>query len=330
MPPSPTPPSPMPTRRTRLTPGSLARLVPGSLARLAPGSLARVAPGSLARLAPVPLSTDAEGTPVVDVRGPRFGAAVTTAVLVTAVVVQGSVGLALLTWQWVAFALSAIAGLAWSPYGRVFRALKRRGHLGPPPAIEPAAGPRFAQACGLVVTTLALVLHLLGAATAGWIAAGVVLALSTLLATTGRCVGCEVLVVAERLRVRAGGRGTPRRRSAADAEVSPEHLAAVGLDLDGTDMGVLLFSGGSCAACVRVKALLDELSPEIDASGRRLRWVGVDVASHLDLAQTLRVLRVPTLVVLDPNGRVVARTSGGARLEALRAMLDDAVGDQVA
>ncbi|MTV24489.1 DUF4395 domain-containing protein [Nitriliruptoraceae bacterium ZYF776] len=135
---------------------------------------------------------------LIDVRGPRFGAAITTLVLAVALVVQGPVGTALVAWQWVAFAVSTFAGLAWSPYGNLFRAVKRRFDLGPPPETEAEGPPRFAQACGLVVTTVALVLFATGAATAGWVAVGVVLALSTLLAATGLCIGCELYLLGQR------------------------------------------------------------------------------------------------------------------------------------
>ncbi|MFP4636458.1 MAG: DUF4395 family protein, partial [Nitriliruptoraceae bacterium] len=70
--------------------------------------------------------TGGHGEGEVDVRGPRFGAAVTTAVLALALVVQGPIGVGLVIWQWLVFALSAGAGLAWSPYGRLFRWLRRR------------------------------------------------------------------------------------------------------------------------------------------------------------------------------------------------------------
>jgi hypothetical protein len=146
-----------------------------------------------------------DGTLLIDVRGPRFGAAITTFVLALALVVQGPVGIALVAIQWLVFATATVFGLAWSPYGNLFRAIKRRFDLGPPPATEPEGPPRFAQACGLSVATLALVLFALGAATAGWIAVGVVLALSTLLAVTGICVGCELYLVGQRL---TGGRAT--------------------------------------------------------------------------------------------------------------------------
>jgi hypothetical protein len=145
------------------------------------------------------LATDEQGRLLVDVRGPRVGAAITSAVLAVALVVQGPVGLGLVAWQWLAFAISTVAGLAWSPYGNLFRWAKRRFDLGPPPATEPEGPPRFAQACGLAVLTVALGLHVAGLATAGWVAVGVVLALSVLLATTGLCLGCEVYVLGQRV-----------------------------------------------------------------------------------------------------------------------------------
>lgn len=151
-------------------------------------------------MAPRPgLAYDADGGLLIDVRGPRFGAAVTTVVLALALVVQGPFGTGLVAFQWLVFGVSTIFGLAWSPYGNVFRALKRRFDLGAPPATEPEGPPRFAQACGFAVTTVALVLFAAGATTAAWVAVGIVLALSTLLATTGFCVGCELYLVGQRI-----------------------------------------------------------------------------------------------------------------------------------
>ena len=136
---------------------------------------------------------------MIDVRGPRFGAAITSTVLATALLVQGSVGTALVVWQWTMFAIAAVFGLRHSVYGNLFRFLKRRFDLGPPPATEPEAGPRFAQACGLAVLTVALVAAALGASTVAWLAVGVVLALSLLLATTDICIGCLLYGVIVRM-----------------------------------------------------------------------------------------------------------------------------------
>lgn len=153
------------------------------------------------------LATDADGRLIIDVRGPRFGAAITSVVLGTALIVQGPIGVGLVAWQWVAFVIATFAGLARSPYGNLFRLIKRRFDLGPPPATEPEGPPRFAQLCGFVVASVGLALFAVGAITAGWVAVGVVLALSLLLALTGICVGCELYLVGQRLRSRSGRSG---------------------------------------------------------------------------------------------------------------------------
>jgi hypothetical protein len=133
----------------------------------------------------------------IDVRGPRFSAALTFLVLVAAYLTRSS---ALLGLQVAVFAVAALAGLRWSPYGNLFRLLKRRLDLGPPPATEPAAGPRFSQVMGLLFTGAGLAAVLLGAAGLGWALVLVVVALSGLLAATGLCVGCEVYGLARRVR----------------------------------------------------------------------------------------------------------------------------------
>ena len=142
---------------------------------------------------------DAAGRLIIDVRGPRFGAAITSVVLATALVVQGTVGTALVVWQWAMFATAAVLGLRFSVYGNLFRLIKRRLDLGPPPATEPEAGPRFAQACGLAVLTVALVALATGATTVAWVAVGTVLALSLLLASTNVCIGCLLYGVIARM-----------------------------------------------------------------------------------------------------------------------------------
>ena len=136
----------------------------------------------------------------IDVRGPRFSAAITFVVLSAAFLLR-NVGV--LAFQVVVFAVAAIAGLRWSPYGNVFRFLKRRLDWGAPPATEPEAGPRFSQLMGLLFSGGGLVAILLGATGLGWGLVLVVVALSALLAATGLCVGCEVYALGARLRRRA-------------------------------------------------------------------------------------------------------------------------------
>lgn len=132
----------------------------------------------------------------IDVRGPRFSAALTFLVLATAFALSSP---ALLAVQVAVFAVAALAGLRWSPYGQLFRVLKRRLDWGPPPATEPEAGPRFSQLMGLIFTGAGLAAVLAGAGALGWGLVLVVVALSGLLAATGLCVGCEMYAIGRRL-----------------------------------------------------------------------------------------------------------------------------------
>ena len=132
----------------------------------------------------------------IDVRGPRFSAALTFVVLSIAFLLRSPVLLAV---QVAVFAVAALAGLRWSPYGNIFRFLKRRLDWGPPPAVEPEAGPRFSQLMGLLFSGGGLIAISLGATGLGWALVLVVVALSGLLAATGLCVGCEVYAVGRRL-----------------------------------------------------------------------------------------------------------------------------------
>jgi hypothetical protein len=136
------------------------------------------------------LARDAEGRLLIDVRGPRVAATITVAVLATDLAVGGTLGTALVVWQWLVFGVAAVAGLRWSVYGNLFRALKRRFDLGPAPAVEPEAGPRFAQACGFAVMTVAVAATALGAPLVATAATALVLSLAALLAAFDVCVGC--------------------------------------------------------------------------------------------------------------------------------------------
>ena len=78
----------------------------------------------------------------IDPRGPRFGAVITTVVLAV-VLITGSAWL--LGVQLLVFAIGALAGLRYAPYGIVYRYLVRP-RLGPPARTEPEAPPRFSQA----------------------------------------------------------------------------------------------------------------------------------------------------------------------------------------
>jgi hypothetical protein len=136
----------------------------------------------------------------IDVRGPRFGAAVTATVLAV-VLVTGSSWL--LAWQTLAFALGAAGGVGRSPYGWLFRKAVRP-RIGPPTDFEAPEPPRFAQAVGLVFAGLGLVGYTLGPDWLGLAATGAALAAAFLNAVFGYCLGCEMYLLLRRLTVRTG------------------------------------------------------------------------------------------------------------------------------
>jgi hypothetical protein len=133
-----------------------------------------------------------------DVRGPRFAAAVTTVVLIV-VLITGSGWLALA--QTVVFALGAVSARL-SPYGTVFRVFRAR-RLGPPKEFEPAEPVRFAQAVGFAFGAVASVGFLSGADTVGLVAAACALIAAFLNAVFGLCLGCEAYLFLRRLTTRA-------------------------------------------------------------------------------------------------------------------------------
>lgn len=100
------------------------------------------------------------------------------------------------------------------------------------------------------------------------------------------------------------------------------HLDAVGLDLRGAQAGAVLIGSPTCTPCETARDLLGELERERQG----FAWVYADAGEHLELTTEHRILRVPTLLVLAPDGRIIARSSGVPRVEDLRRAIDDQLG----
>ena len=143
------------------------------------------------------------GRTVVDVRGPRFGAALTTVVLaLTLLTVPSPVSTVLLAWQLVVFALGSLVGLQAQPYGVLFRKVVRP-RIGPATEFEDAAPPRFAQTVGLVFAVVGLAGLLLGVTVVAYVAVAFALAAAFLNAAFAFCLGCEMYLLGKRLFARA-------------------------------------------------------------------------------------------------------------------------------
>jgi hypothetical protein len=138
----------------------------------------------------------------VDVRGPRFAAWVTTAVLVLTLIVSALSPVAaavILGLQAVVFAIGAVAGPRRHPYGLVFANLIAP-RLGPVTEREPMPPLRFAQLVGLVFAVGGVIGFAAGVAVLGLVATGFALVAAFLNAAFGICLGCQLYPIAARVR----------------------------------------------------------------------------------------------------------------------------------
>ncbi|ALJ21056.1 DUF4395 domain-containing protein [Microbacterium sp. No. 7] len=166
----------------------------------------------------------------IDPRGPRFGAALTSLLLLVTLVVallpretasfgwfasQPIAGEVFVPGTTVAqrltdpaFLLAAIVALLflWGilsprthPWNLLFRSLVRP-RLAPPAELEDPRPPRFAQGVGLVVVAIGLVLHLAGVPYALVIAVAAAFVAAFLNAAFGFCLGCQIYLLLQRVR----------------------------------------------------------------------------------------------------------------------------------
>ncbi len=151
----------------------------------------------------MPPSTDTIGSSTqVDVRGPRFSAWVTTAVLVITLIVSAFSALAaavILGAQAVVFAIGTWRGPRRHPYGVVFANLVAP-RLGPLTQREPVPPLKFAQLVGLGFAVAGVVGFASGVTLLGWIATAFALVAAFLNAAFGICLGCQLYPVVARLR----------------------------------------------------------------------------------------------------------------------------------
>ena len=132
----------------------------------------------------------------IDPRGPRFSAIITTVVLAVVLITQSGW---LLAAQALVFAIGAVAGLRYAPYGVIYRQLIRP-RLGPPAYTEAEAPPRFAQAVGAVFALAGVAGFASGAALVGIVFTALALAAAFLNAAFNFCLGCQVYLFIKRTR----------------------------------------------------------------------------------------------------------------------------------
>ncbi|MFI8189381.1 thioredoxin family protein [Streptomyces sp. NPDC085946] len=125
----------------------------------------------------------------------------------------------------------------------------------------------------------------------------------------------------------AGARGAPRRRRSGRARVRGQddgkRLGAADLGAELGERATLVqFSSAFCAPCRATRRILGEVAGIVPG----VAHVEIDAEAHLGLVRRLEILKTPTVLVLDGDGRVVRRAAGQPRKADVIAALGKAVG----
>ncbi len=133
---------------------------------------------------------------VIDARGPRFGAVITTAVLAIALATSN---LWIVVAQAAVFTIGAFRGPQFTPYASIFKNIVKP-RLKSPVITEDVRPPQFAQSVGLLFALTAIAGSLTGITAISVIALSFALAAAFLNAAFNFCLGCEVYLLLLRLR----------------------------------------------------------------------------------------------------------------------------------
>ena len=133
---------------------------------------------------------------VIDARGPRFGAVITTAVLATALATSN---LWVIVAQAIVFAIGAFRGPQFTPYALIFKKIVKP-RLKSAVVTEDVRPPQFAQSVGLLFALVAIAGSITGISGLFVVAVSFALAAAFLNAAFNFCLGCEMYVLLLRAR----------------------------------------------------------------------------------------------------------------------------------
>ena len=148
------------------------------------------------------MSNKTTGLDQVDVRGPRFTAWVTSAVVIATLVVSAFSPIAaavILGLQTVVFAIGAAGGPRKHPYGRLFAKFVAP-RLGPVTEKEPVPPLKFAQLVGFFFAAVGTIGFATGSTTLGLVLTAFALVAAFLNAAFGICLGCQLYPLVARQR----------------------------------------------------------------------------------------------------------------------------------
>ena len=146
--------------------------------------------------------TQARPERLIDARGPRYTAAITTIVLSAALVTESNL---IIGFQFAVFLSAVLFGLRRSLYGFIYRNLIQPRLSGPVPS-ENESAPRFAQLVGALFAAIALLGGLTGNTTLFLIANSFALGAAFLNAAFGFCLGCQFYLILLRAKSRITSR----------------------------------------------------------------------------------------------------------------------------
>ena len=144
------------------------------------------------------ITSNAKQIVLIDARGPRYSAAITTTVLALALITESNY---LIGFQFAVFLSAVIFGLRRSIYGLIYRNLIQPRLSGPVPS-ENEAAPRFAQLIGALFAFVALLGGVTGNTGVFLVATSFALGAAFLNAAFGFCLGCQVYLRLVRVRAR--------------------------------------------------------------------------------------------------------------------------------
>ena len=147
-------------------------------------------------------TTQARPERLIDARGPRYTAAITTVVLSAALVTESNLIIGL---QFAVFLSAVLFGLRRSFYGFIYRNLIQPRLSGPVPS-ENEAAPRFTQLVGALFAATALLGGLTGNTTVFLVATSFALGAAFLNAAFGFCLGCQFYLILLRAKSRITSR----------------------------------------------------------------------------------------------------------------------------
>ena len=136
---------------------------------------------------------------LIDARGPRYSAAITSFVLALALITESSY---VIGFQFAVFFSAVLFGLRRSIYGFIYRGLIQPRLKGPVPS-EDQRAPRFAQLIGALFAFVALLGGVTGNGAVFLIATSFALGAAFLNAAFGFCLGCQIYLILVRLTKRS-------------------------------------------------------------------------------------------------------------------------------